>query len=86
MGGRRNDVYGPGYERVSESIFKVFTVHREHTLQFRVDIFNLLNTPSLGQPSDMTIASTGGTITSPRLFQKLTPDARFVQLSLKYSF
>jgi hypothetical protein len=34
----------------------------------------------------MTIDSTGGVITTPRPFQKLTPDARFVQLSLKYSF
>jgi hypothetical protein len=86
LGGRRNDVYGPGYERVNESIFKVFTLYRAHTLQLRADIFNLLNTPSLGQPSDMTIDSTGGVITTPRPFQKLTPDARFVQLSLKYSF
>jgi hypothetical protein len=68
------------------SVFKVFTVYREQTLQFRADIFNLFNTPSLGQPSDMTIDSTGGTITGPRSFQKLTPDARFIQLSLKYAF
>ena len=86
LGGRRNDVYGPGYERINMSVFKVFTVYREQTLQFRADIFNLFNTPSLGQPSDMTIDSTGGTITGPRSFQKLTPDARFIQLSLKYAF
>jgi hypothetical protein len=43
---------------------------------FRADVFNLLNTPSLGQPSDMTIDSTGGTNTGPRSFQRLTPDAR----------
>jgi hypothetical protein len=86
LGGKRNDVYGPGYERVNESVFKNFKVYREQTLQFRADIFNLLNTPSLGQPSDMTIDSTGGMITTPRPFQKLTPDARFVQLSLKFAF
>ena len=68
------------------SVFKTFTVFREQTLQFRADIFNLLNTPSLGQPSDTSIDSTGGKITTPRSFQKLTPDARFVQLSLKYEF
>jgi hypothetical protein len=34
----------------------------------------------------MTIDSTGGVITGPRSFQKLTPDARFIQLSLKYLF
>jgi hypothetical protein len=86
LGGKRNDVYGPGYERINISIFKTFNLLREQTLQFRADIFNLLNTPSLGQPSDMSIDSTGGKITAPRSFQKLTPDARFIQLSLKYVF
>jgi hypothetical protein len=86
LGGRRNDVFGPGYERVNMSVFKVLPVFREQALQFRADIFNLFNTPSLGQPSDMTIDSTGGVITGPRSFQKLTPDARFIQLSLKYLF
>jgi hypothetical protein len=86
LGGRRNDVYGPGYERINMSVFKEFAIYREQTLQLRADIFNLFNTPSLGQPSDMTIDSTGGTITGPRSFQKLTPDARFIQLSLKYAF
>ncbi|HZL50784.1 MAG TPA: carboxypeptidase-like regulatory domain-containing protein [Terracidiphilus sp.] len=86
LGGKRNDVYGPGYERINMSVFKTFNVPREQTVQFRTDIFNLFNTPSLGQPSDMTIDSTGGKITGPRSFQKLTPDARFIQLSLKYAF
>ena len=86
LGGRRNAVYGPGYERISMSVFKIFPAFREQTVLFRADIFNLLNTPSLGQPSDMTIDSTGGVITGPRSFQKLTPDARFIQLSLKYAF
>jgi Carboxypeptidase regulatory-like domain len=86
LGGRRNDVYGPGFERINMSVFKLFPVFREQALLFRADIFNLFNTPSLGQPSDMTIDSTGGVITGPRSFQKLTPDARFIQLSLKYAF
>jgi hypothetical protein len=30
--------------------------------------------------------SAGGLITGPRSFQSLTPDARFFQLSLKYTF
>ncbi len=86
IGDPRDEVYGPGYERVNMSIFKDFKVYREQTLQFRADIFNLLNTPSLGQPSDSSLDSNGGRITGPRGFQNLTPDARFFQLSLKYSF
>jgi len=86
LGGKRGEVYGPGYERVNMSIFKDFKLFREHTFQFRADIFNVLNTPSLGEPNDSSIDSSGGNITGPRGFQKLTPDARFFQLSGKYSF
>jgi len=60
--------------------------NREQTLQFRTDIFNPFNHPSLGQPSDSTVSSNGGRITTPRFTQNLTPDARFFQLSLKYTF
>lgn len=87
LGGRRDNVYGPGYERVNMSIFKAFKVYSEHTLQFRADIFNLFNTPSLDIPyGDYYNDSAGGLITGPRSFQNLTPDARFFQLSLKYAF
>jgi hypothetical protein len=86
LGDHRNEIYGPGYERINESVFKNFKVYREQTLQFRADAFNLFNTPSLAQPTDFTIDSTGGQITTPRSFQSLTPDARFFELSMMYSF
>jgi len=85
-GGRRGQVYGPGYERVNMSIFKNFKVFREQNLQFRADIFNVLNTPSLGEPNDRSIDGNAGNITGPRVFQALTPDSRFFQLSVKYAF
>jgi hypothetical protein len=68
------------------SLFKDFTTFREQRLQFRVDAFNLLNTPSWGTPSVTSDAPTGGDITAPRSFQNNTPDARFFQLSAKYIF
>ncbi len=86
LGGRRSAVYGPGYERVNMSIFKDFKVFHEHNVSFRADIFNVLNTPSLGEPNDRTNDGSGGNITGPRVFQALTPDSRFFQLSGKYSF
>jgi outer membrane receptor protein involved in Fe transport len=85
IGGRRNTLYGPGYQRVNMSVFKDFKVYRENALEFRADIFNLFNHPSLGQPSS-TLDNNAGLITSPRGGQILTPDARFIQLALKYSF
>jgi hypothetical protein len=85
-GGRRDIAVGPGYERVNMSIFKDFHIWREQVLTFRSDIFNVFNTPSLGQPSNQNDSAAGGNITGPRSIQQYSPDARFFQLSLRYAF
>lgn len=86
VGNPRGQIYGPGYERVDASLFKSFHTFREQALIFRTDVFNLLNTPGYGNPSITNISSSGGRITSARLFQSNTPDSRFFQFSLKYTF
>jgi hypothetical protein len=86
LGGRRNQIMGPGYERINLSVFKSFPTFHEQQLQFRTDVFNLLNTPAYGDPSVASNSSNGGQISSPRFFQNFTPDARFFQFSLKYIF
>jgi hypothetical protein len=86
IGGRRNQIAGPGYERVNASIFKSFRVYREQKLDFRTDVFNLFNSPALGNPNDSNIDGNGGRITSTRSLQKYAPDSRFFQLSLHYAF
>lgn len=86
LGSPRNQIHGPGYERIDMSLFKSFATFREQSLQFRADVFNLLNTPGYGQPSTANISSQGGLITGARFFQSNTPDSRFFQFALKYSF
>jgi hypothetical protein len=86
LGGRSNLIYGPGYNRVNMSLFKRFSTFREQYLEFRADVFNLLNHPTLANPSLQGINSTGGQITSSKTLQSYAPDARFFQLSAKYSF
>ena len=86
LGSPRNQIYGPGYERVDLSLFKSFPTFRAQALEFRADIFNLLNTPAYGNPSTTNISSSGGLITSARTFQSNTPDSRFFQFALKYTF
>jgi hypothetical protein len=97
LGGRRNDVYGPGYERINMSLFKDFRIRERKTLEFRADIFNLFNTPSYANPNSNAFggavqsgvnnnSSAGGQITLPRFFQNFTPDARFFQFALKVTF
>ncbi|RXH55546.1 Oar protein [Granulicella sibirica] len=86
VGSNRGQTSSPGYERVDMSLFKSFHTFREQALQFRADIFNFLNTPAYGAPSTVNISSTGGQISGSRTFQANTPDSRFFQFALKYTF
>jgi hypothetical protein len=51
LGTARNQIYGPGYERINLSLFKNFDTFESQYLQFRVDTFNAFNTPAFGQPN-----------------------------------
>jgi hypothetical protein len=86
LGGRQNVIYGPGYYGVNMSLFKNFTTFREQFVQFRVDAFNLLNHPTWGNPATTNNSDSGGFINGTKFFQNNTPDARFLQLALKYNF
>jgi len=86
LGDKQNIVYGPGYWRADMSLFKNFPTFREQYLQFRVDAFNVFNHPTLDKPSTTNNGSGGGQITGPKNLQANAPDARFLQLSLKYVF
>ena len=68
------------------SLFKSFKTFREQNLQFRTDVFNLLNTPAYAQPGNSGTGTNGGQITNVRFFQGFTPDSRFFQFALKYNF
>ena len=85
LGGPRNTIYGPGYERIDMAFFKSFPTLREQSFQLRVDAFDLLNTPAYGQPNG-GIGSNGGLISGARYFSPNTPTSRFFQLALKYYF
>lgn len=85
LGTVQNNIYGPGYYQVNMSLFKSFPVWRKQNLQFRADMFNALNHPTLGTPNGSMNAN-GGLISGPKFFQNNTPDARFFQLALKYVF
>ena len=71
---------------MNASLFKNFTTFREQYVQFRADIFNVFNHPTLGNPSTTSLDGNSGQITGPKFFQANTPDARFVQLALRYAF
>jgi len=85
LGPARNQVVGPGYERINMSLFKNFTTYENQYLQFRADAFNLFNTPAFNNPGN-GINSNGGQITSTHNMGQFTPNSRFLQLALKYYF
>ncbi len=86
LGGKQDQVYGPGIERVNMSFFKNFTTYKRQFLQFRVDMFNVPNHPSFANPNLQTVNPNGGQIVGPHVLQQYTPDARFLQLALKYVY
>ena len=77
---RPNSLRGPGYQQYDFSLFKDFTVFREHKINFRVDAFNALNISSYGNPNSDVDSGTFGQITNTR------SPARQLQLGAKYSF
>jgi hypothetical protein len=86
LGSASNQIYGPGFQRMDMSLFKHFHTYEAQYLEFRVDGFNITNTPELGQPATTNISQLGGQITAARSIQNYTPNSRFFQLSAKYVF
>lgn len=82
----RESVTGPGFNRLDMSLFKSFPIPVfESSLELRADAFNLLNHPSFSDPSNSLTGSTAGSITSTR-FSTLEPNARVLQVAMRYSF
>ena len=69
----RNPVRGPGFANVDLSLFKDFKLRDRATLQFRVEAFNLTNTPHFANPNtDISQGSFGSitqTVANPRILQ-----------------
>jgi Carboxypeptidase regulatory-like domain/TonB dependent receptor len=68
----RNVVRGPGIEDVDFSLFKNFTINEKARLQFRAELFNLMNHANLGLPENDLESPAFGQILqagSPRLLQ-----------------
>jgi len=82
----RVGVYGPGFNRTDLSLFKNFHIpYHESSLQLRADAFNLLNTPSFGNPGTSLTGTSGQSITSTR-FSGILSDARVIQVGARFAF
>lgn len=70
----RNVGYGPNQSTVNMSLFKVFKLTEAVHLQFRTEVFNLMNHPAFGNPNTLfgnanygKITSTAGTYTPTQI-------------------
>ena len=82
----RVGVVGPGFNRVDLSLFKNFAIpFRESSVQLRADGFNVLNTPSFGNPNTSLGRDPGQSITNTR-FSGILPDARVIQVAARVTF
>ncbi|MFN8063033.1 MAG: TonB-dependent receptor [Vicinamibacterales bacterium] len=75
----RNPVRGPGYRNVDLAAIRRARLGNGHTLEIRVEAFNLTNTPALGAPNGTFGSAAFGTITT-------AGDPRVIQLAVKYVF
>jgi hypothetical protein len=89
-------VPGPGFHRADVSIFKNFAIKERLTVQFRTEIFNILNHPNFNAPNfggnGVVAVSGAGDFTNLTNFGKIgaTRDApydpRQIQFALKLVF
>ena len=62
----RNAIYGPGFVSVDPSLFKNFAIRERMKLQFRVEVFNVLNQANLANPTTTFNSGSFGLISNTR--------------------
>ncbi|MEO8373194.1 MAG: hypothetical protein ABI806_28675 [Candidatus Solibacter sp.] len=75
----RNPVRGPGYQAADLMVGKVFRVHETISVEIRGELFNVSNTPPLGQPNGSFGAAAFGSIST-------AGDPRVAELALRLKF
>lgn len=79
---RQFSEYGPHQRSVNLSLFKNFAIYGHTKLQFRVETFNITNTPNFANPSGAYGTPEFGKISSTATNQ----NPREIQLAMKLSF
>jgi hypothetical protein len=82
----RDIIEGPGLLEFDSSLFKNFRIRERAGLQFRVEVFNLLNRTNLGLPLITTFTSTGAISPSAGLINYTGTSSRQIQLGLKMTW
>lgn len=82
----RNTLILPGYMGIDASMTKSFTVVRESKLEFRAEIFNVLNHPNFAAPNLEPLLSDGSYNPTAGVIGSTRGTSRQVQFALRYVF
>jgi outer membrane receptor protein involved in Fe transport len=83
---RYNSMRGPGFANFDMSIFREFPLGGGRAIQFRMEAFNLTNTPHFGNPQASVNASNFGIISSTANSGREGIDERLFRLGLRLRF
>jgi hypothetical protein len=81
----RNTIIGPGYAAWDMSVVKNFRVGQGRRLQFRWEIFNVLNRANFGLPEE-TVFDASGRVANAGEITSTVGAARQMQFGLKFEF
>lgn len=82
----RNAVLGPGFNNVDFSVLKSINLDETRRLQFRAEVFDLLNHANFGQPGRVVGSATFGRIINTRFPTGDSGSSRQLQFALKFMF
>ena len=85
LGGAPTQVYSPGLNRLDAALRRSFQVTENVRVEFRAEVYNVMNHPFFAQPSNLNFLNTTnfGQISSTR---DNPNDAREIQFAVKFSF
>ncbi len=76
----------PGFQDVDFSVAKLTQIKERFSIQFRAEVFNILNHPNFGQPVNNLLAANFGQITATRTARGDLGSSRQLQLGVKLVF
>jgi hypothetical protein len=82
----RNVIIGPGFSNIDFSTLKNIALNEDVRLQFRAEVFDVLNHASFGQPGRVVGNGTFGTIINTRFPTGDSGSSRQLQFALKLMF
>lgn len=82
----RNTVIGPGLMNLDVSLQKIFKPRESFNVQFRAELFNILNHANFALPKSTIFSSSGAYIGSAGSIVATTTSSRQIQLGLKIIF